>query len=89
MFALHACLGSCLGLGGVWLLFRRGDVRAGLLLTLPLLLFPVPYYITHAEFRYRLVIDPLITVLGWYAIAWRTGERKVSAAAAVGEVAVV
>jgi hypothetical protein len=23
----------------------------------------LPYYITHAEFRYRLVIDPLLTIL--------------------------
>jgi hypothetical protein len=39
-----------------------------LLFTLPLLIFPLPYYITHAEFRYRLVIDPLLTILAAYAV---------------------
>jgi hypothetical protein len=32
----------------------------------------LPYYITHAEFRYRLVIDPLLTILAAYAV---TGSR--------------
>jgi hypothetical protein len=41
--------------------------RAALFL-LPLLVFPLPYYITHAEFRFRLVLDPLLTILGAYAI---------------------
>jgi len=39
------------------------------LFLLPLLLFPLPYYITHAEFRYRLVVDPLLTVLAAYAVS--------------------
>lgn len=26
-------------------------------------LFPLPYYITHAEFRYRLILDPLLVAL--------------------------
>jgi hypothetical protein len=38
------------------------------LMALPLLLFPLPYYITHAEFRYRLNIDPLLTILAAYAV---------------------
>jgi hypothetical protein len=37
-------------------------------MALPLLLFPVPYYVTHAEFRYRLNIDPLLTVVAAYAV---------------------
>jgi hypothetical protein len=37
-------------------------------MVLPLLLFPIPYYITHAEFRYRLNIDPVLTVLAAYAV---------------------
>jgi hypothetical protein len=36
-------------------------------MALPLLLFPFPYYITHAEFRYRLNIDPVLTILAAYA----------------------
>ncbi len=30
--------------------------------------FRFPYYLTHAEFRYRLVIDPLMTMLAAYAV---------------------
>jgi hypothetical protein len=37
-------------------------------MALPLLLFPIPYYITHAEFRYRLNIDPILTILAAYAV---------------------
>jgi hypothetical protein len=40
------------------------------LFLLPLLLFPLPYYITHAEFRYRLVVDPLLTILAASAFGW-------------------
>ena len=35
---------------------------------LPMLIFPLPYYITHAEFRYRLNLDPLMTILAAYAL---------------------
>jgi len=54
------------------------------LMALPLLLFPLPYYITHAEFRYRLNIDPLLTILAAYAVtqlasAW--SRRRISAQA--------
>jgi hypothetical protein len=38
------------------------------LFALPLLLFPLPYLITHAEFRYRIVIDPLLAVLAAHAM---------------------
>jgi hypothetical protein len=50
-------------------LCKAGRLRLALLFSLPLLFFPLPYYITHAEFRYRLVIDPLLTILGAYALA--------------------
>ncbi|SNS47422.1 Dolichyl-phosphate-mannose-protein mannosyltransferase [Granulicella rosea] len=67
IFTLHACMTSALGLVGMCLLWRR---RRDLftLLALPMLLFPLPYYITHAEFRYRLVLDPVLTVLSAYAL---------------------
>jgi hypothetical protein len=39
------------------------------LFLLPMTLFPLPYYITHAEFRYRLVIDPLLVILAGYAVS--------------------
>jgi hypothetical protein len=68
IFFLHALVTTSLGLIGLWRLLRAHRVRLAILFLLPLILFPLPYYITHAEFRYRLVIDPLLTILGAYAI---------------------
>jgi Dolichyl-phosphate-mannose-protein mannosyltransferase len=64
---LHAVLTSLLGLAGLGALCKQRRAVAMLFL-LPLLVFPLPYYITHAEFRFRLVLDPLLTILGAYAI---------------------
>jgi Dolichyl-phosphate-mannose-protein mannosyltransferase len=63
----HAVLTSLLGLAGLAALGRRRRTVA-VLFALPLLVFPLPYYITHAEFRFRLVLDPLLTILGAYAV---------------------
>ena len=41
-------------------------MQSPVLLRFRSLLF-LPYYITHAEFRYRLLIDPLLTILAAYA----------------------
>jgi hypothetical protein len=64
---LHAITTSLLGLVGLAALLKRRRAVAVLFL-LPLLLFPLPYYITHAEFRFRLVLDPLLTILSAYAV---------------------
>jgi Dolichyl-phosphate-mannose-protein mannosyltransferase len=70
VFAAHAMFTACFGLFGVWRLFIR-HVRLAVLLCLPLALFPLPYYITHAEFRYRLVLDPILTILAAFSVtAW-------------------
>jgi 4-amino-4-deoxy-L-arabinose transferase-like glycosyltransferase len=66
-FVLHAVLTTALGAMGIWRLWQRRRFNVAVLFLLPLLLFPLPYYITHAEFRYRLVVDPLLTVLAAYA----------------------
>jgi 4-amino-4-deoxy-L-arabinose transferase-like glycosyltransferase len=69
VFTIHAVLttlGGVIGLGRLWQ--RRSFSLAGLFL-LPLILFPLPYYITHAEFRYRLVVDPLLTILAAYGVS--------------------
>jgi 4-amino-4-deoxy-L-arabinose transferase-like glycosyltransferase len=68
---LHAVLTSLLGLAGLAAFYRRRrekDRGRAVLFLLPLLVFPLPYYITHAEFRFRLVLDPLLTILGAYAV---------------------
>jgi len=68
LFQLHASLTSLFGFGGLYLLYRRRKREFASLIALPLLLFPWPYYLTHAEFRYRYNIDPLMTVLAAYAV---------------------
>jgi hypothetical protein len=67
VYAIHAGLTTLLGIAGLVLIYRRGNRSFAILMAIPILLFPLPYYITHAEFRYRLNIDPLMTVLAAYA----------------------
>jgi hypothetical protein len=67
-YEIHGVLTSVFGVVGLTFLYRRRMRSFAALMTLPLLLFPLPYYITHAEFRYRLVIDPILTILAAYAI---------------------
>ncbi|MES2391028.1 MAG: glycosyltransferase family 39 protein [Acidobacteriota bacterium] len=66
-YLLHALITTLLGWLGLYFFFRD-DRRRAILFALPLLLFPFPYYITHAEFRYRLIIDPLLTILAAFAL---------------------
>jgi 4-amino-4-deoxy-L-arabinose transferase-like glycosyltransferase len=76
-FVIHATLTTSLGVAGIWRLFERRRVSLAVLFLLPLMFFPLPYYITHAEFRYRLVIDPLLTILAAYALSGSgDGVRK-------------
>jgi hypothetical protein len=79
-YAIHALATTLLGFAGVWLMRKRR--ATALLFALPMLLFPLPYYLTHAEFRYRIVIDPLMTVLAAYAaceLYRRFAERRTEA----------
>jgi len=64
----HALLTTVFGFTGLVLAYRRRMRDFAVLMALPLVLFPIPYYITHAEFRYRLNIDPVLTVLAAYAV---------------------
>jgi hypothetical protein len=75
-FPFHAMLTTSLGSLGLLQLWRRGRSALATLFLLPLLLFPLPYYLTHAEFRYRLVIDPLLTMLSGAVIAGFAGRVK-------------
>ena len=67
-YAVHAVLTTVFGFAGVALMYLRRMRAYAILFTLPLLLFPFPYYITHAEFRYRLNIDALLTIPAAYAV---------------------
>jgi hypothetical protein len=64
---LHAVLTSMLGLLGLAALCKQSRTTA-LLFLLPILVFPLPYYITHPDFRFRLLLDPLLTTLSAYAV---------------------
>lgn len=66
VYEVHALMTTVLGFVGLAMLFRRNRSLAALF-ALPLLLFPLPYYMTHAEFRYRLNLDPVLAVLAAYA----------------------
>ena len=68
LFAVHAISTSAFGFAGIWLLWRSRRFATALLFTLPIAFFPLPYLITHAEFRYRLVLDPILTLFSGYAI---------------------
>ncbi len=76
LFALHATFTSAFGLAGLWLLWKRRSHALAALFVMPLLLFPLPYYCTHAEFRYRLVLDPLLTLLASYFLAEKHNESE-------------
>ena len=68
LFILHAAFTTLFGLTGLALLIRHERYAMATLFALPLLLFPIPYYITHAEFRYRLALDTLLTLLAAHAL---------------------
>jgi hypothetical protein len=72
---LHAVITSLLGLLGLARLF--GERRAAaMLFLLPILIFPLPYYITHPDFRFRLLLDPLLTILSAYAVTRLNSYRS-------------
>jgi hypothetical protein len=56
---------SAAALVGLVLLWRSR--RLFVLFALPLVIVPLPYYITHADVRFQFVIDPLLAVLAGYA----------------------
>jgi 4-amino-4-deoxy-L-arabinose transferase-like glycosyltransferase len=78
LFIVHAVLTTSLGLVGLWRLFRERRWSLALLLAMPLVFFPIPYYFTHAEFRYRVVIDALLTLLAAHAVISMTRPRQLS-----------
>ena len=63
LFAIYASFTTFFGLLGLWRLARSRRYALAACFAIPFLIFPLPYYITHAEFRYRLIVDPLLTVI--------------------------
>ncbi len=68
LLMLHGTFLFVLGASGLVLLWREGRRDLWSCTLIPLILFPLPYYATHAEFKYRLIVDPLLMVLGAGAI---------------------
>ena len=68
LFAIHAMFTTAFGVAGILLLARSRRLAFAALFALPLLVFPLPYLITHAEFRYRLILDPVLTLFAGHAI---------------------
>jgi hypothetical protein len=76
VYGLGATLTTIFGVLGLAFLYRSGRRGLAILFAIPFLLFPLPYYITHAEFRYRIVLDPILTVLAGGALARLTTRGR-------------
>jgi len=76
IYGLGATFTTVFGMLGLAFLYRTGRRGFALLFAIPCLLFPLPYYITHAEFRYRIVLDPILTVLAGGALTRLTAEGR-------------
>jgi hypothetical protein len=72
---------TILGFVGLGLLWREKRRGLAVLFLLPLLLFPLPYYLTHAELRFRMLVEPITSMLAAYAIVqgWGYVRKRRSA----------
>jgi len=59
---------SLLAFAGLFLAVRTGGFASAPIWIAPII-FPMTYYITHSQLRYRHPIDPVMTVLAVYALA--------------------
>ena len=66
----YASATTLLGLLGLAFLFRS-QKKIAILFAIPLVLLPLPYYVTHPDYRFRCVIDPLLTLLAAYVLTRR------------------
>ncbi len=66
----YLTLTSLAGFVGLSMLWQQNRSVA-FYFAFPLLLFPAPYYVTHPDVRFRLVIDPVVVALAAYAMASR------------------
>lgn len=76
---------TILGLLGLWRIFNR-DSPLAMRFAIVLLVFPLPYYISHPETYYFRPVDPLIVVLAAVTIAgaaWSEGQPSRTTPAAL------
>lgn len=65
--AVYFCVAlSLFALAGLILALRKGAMES-LPAALVVVIFPIPYYLTHTSLRYRHPIDPLLTLFAVYA----------------------
>ncbi|MGA7751890.1 MAG: glycosyltransferase family 39 protein [Candidatus Sulfotelmatobacter sp.] len=69
---------TLLGLFGLWRLFNR-DSALAVRFAIILLVFPLPYYISHPETYYFRPVDPLIVILAALALAGGIRRQEVPA----------
>ena len=72
----YTTLTAAFGFAGLWMLFEEHK-KTAILLAIPLALLPIPYYITHPDYRFRCVIDPLLTLLTAYALLSWSGHESI------------
>ncbi|MBZ5567260.1 MAG: glycosyltransferase family 39 protein [Acidobacteriia bacterium] len=66
---------TLMGLLGL-LLLARHDRELMWLYALPLVFYPIPYYLTHADLRFRLPAEPLLACLAGYAVTMMAAEAR-------------
>ena len=66
---------SVLTLAGILIALRTNALESFPLI-MCVLLFPIPYYITHSSLRYRHPIDPAMTVLVAFVFTWLFSLRR-------------
>ncbi len=76
---------SLLSLGGLWRMFREGSPTMTMLYLLVLLVFPIPYYLSHLDPGFRHPVDPLLVLLAcstitrsrsFYPVTTSSGSRS-------------
>jgi 4-amino-4-deoxy-L-arabinose transferase-like glycosyltransferase len=80
LFVAHAVFTTSFGLLGLWMLIRRRRWTMVSLFAVPLIVFPLPYYVTHAEFRFTLVLAPVLVLLAAMALVEIVGGTARTAA---------
>jgi predicted cobalt transporter CbtA len=75
LLALNIAFTSLMSALGLGLLFWRKN-SAAFLLAIPFVVLPAPYYLTHADFRFRLLLDPLAILLTAYVFRELHGRVK-------------
>ena len=67
---------SLLSVAGLYRMFRQGSSTIAMLYLLVLLVFPVPYYLSHLDPGFRHPVDPLLVILACSTFAPRSPRSR-------------